>query len=348
MPRAVPVPLRLRLFELADQGRAAADIASALDLVPRTVRRLLAQRQRLAAEGFQPAYHRCGRQPQLCQQAIDLRREHPTWGVPYIRVVLEETTPTPLPSTRTLQRHLAHAGLQPAPAGRPPRSQRRRAQAPHEIWQLDGCERLPLRTLQEVSWVRLVDEYTGAFLGTRVFPLGSFQQVPAQQTQRFLREQFTLWGRPALLRVDNGTPWGASGGLPTALQMWAAGAGVDMHHNDACCPQQNGGIERSHGTNKRWAEPWLCDSDEQLQRRSDEAAVRQRERYPYRGGKSRLEVFPGLRHSGRPYDADWEGSNWSLELATVALAEAVEVRKVDQSGHVAFRLPERHGGRSLQ
>jgi len=172
MPRAIAVPLRLRLFELADQGQSAGDIADALGLDPRTVRRLLSQRQRLATEDFRPSYHRCGRKPQLCQEAIDLRREHPTWGAPYIRVVLEETAPTSLPSARTLQRHLLRADLQPAPAGRPPRAPRRRAQAPHEIWQMDGCERLLLRSQQEVSWVRVVDEYTGAFLGTRVFPPG--------------------------------------------------------------------------------------------------------------------------------------------------------------------------------
>jgi transposase InsO family protein len=182
--------------------------------------------------------------------------------------------------------------------------------------------------------------------GRAFSPLGSFQQVSAQETQRFLREQFTLWGRPALLRVDNGTPWGASGGLPTALVMWAAGADVDTHHNDPRRPQQNGVIERSHGTNKRWAEPWLCDSAKQLQQRTDEAAVRQRERYPYGKGKSRLEVFPALRHSGRPYKAGWEKSNWSLELALAALAEIVEVRQVDQSGHVSLYSRNVYVGRS--
>jgi hypothetical protein len=172
MPRAVPVPLRRRAFELADQGRTVADIACLLGLAPRTLRRLFAQRDRLQADGLQPAYSRCGRKPQVCQAAMDLRREHPTWGAPYIYVVLQESNTLPLPSTRTLQRHLRAANLQPAKAGRPPGRPRRRAQAPHEIWQMDACERIRLRDGQEVSWLRVVDEYTGAFLATRVFPPG--------------------------------------------------------------------------------------------------------------------------------------------------------------------------------
>jgi hypothetical protein len=167
-------------------------------------------------------------------------------------------------------------------------------------------------------------------------PLGSREQVPARETQRLLREAFGGYGRPALLRADNGTPWGASGGLPTALELWLAGCGVATHHNDPRRPEQNGCVERSHGTVKRWAEPWLCASAEQLQRRADEASRRQRESYPYRKKASRMEAFPSLRHSGREHGPRWEADSWSLEAALAALAEAVEKRQVDQNGCVSL------------
>ena len=170
MPSAVAVAVRKRLFELADQGLGSSDIADRLQLVPRTVRRLLAQRDQLQAAGYQPAYHRCGRKADICQQAIEQRRDHSTWGAPYIRVVLQESASMPLPSTRTLQRHLRQAGLQPAKAGRRPSQSRRRACVPHEVWQMDACEAVPLCDQREVSWLRLVDECSGAFLGARVFP----------------------------------------------------------------------------------------------------------------------------------------------------------------------------------
>jgi hypothetical protein len=182
--------------------------------------------------------------------------------------------------------------------------------------------------------------------GRAFSPLGSFQQVPSQQTQDFLREQFAIWGRPGLMRVDNGTPWGASGGLPTALVLWLAGLGVDTHHNDACRPQQNGVIEKSQGTNKRWAEPWHCDSAAQLQERSEQAARRQRESYPYRRGQSRLEIFPQLRHSRREYSAAWEEANWRLDLAEAVLAEVLEARRVDRCGCVSLYSRNVYVGKS--
>jgi transposase InsO family protein len=95
-----------------------------------------------------------------------------------------------------------------------------------------------------------------------------------------LRQAFARWGRPRRLRVDNGTPWGATDGLPTGLVLWLAGLGVGVDHNPACRPQDNGVVERSQGTGKNWAEPGQCDSAAQLQRGLDEADARQRERYP--------------------------------------------------------------------
>ena len=43
------------------------------------------------------------------------------------------------------------------------------AKGPHAVWQLDASERIPLATGDRVSWLRGVDEFTGAVLGTRVF-----------------------------------------------------------------------------------------------------------------------------------------------------------------------------------
>jgi hypothetical protein len=151
---------------LADQQLSSADIAEALRLSARTVRRLL----RLEPADLRPKYHHCGRKPRACPEALDLRQEHRFWGAPYIRVVLQEQVDGPWPSTRSLQRLFARAGLAPARPGRRPRAEGRRAREPHHTWQMDACERIRLRSEQEVSWLRLVDEYTGAFLATRVFP----------------------------------------------------------------------------------------------------------------------------------------------------------------------------------
>src|SRR5271165_1421794 len=152
MARAIAVPVRLVLCRRWQQGQTAADIANALALAPRTVRHLLRRlREGQLLEALTPAYDRSGwRRPwpnqELFRDALDLRRQHPGWGAGLIRVILHERWPSqPLPSTRTLQRWLARAGLGPAPQGRPPATQQSRASRAHEVWQMDAVEQIRLR-----------------------------------------------------------------------------------------------------------------------------------------------------------------------------------------------------------
>ena len=160
--------------------------------------------------------------------------------------------------------------------------------------------------------------------------------MPPALTPAFLREAFAARGRPEALRVDNGTPWVSTGGMPTALELWLAGLGVRLLRNPPRRPQHNGVVERSQGTGKSWAEPWQCQSAARLQARVDEADRRQRESYPFRQGRSRMQVYPELRHSGREYSRRWERSHWDMALARGALAEAVVGREVDQNGCVSL------------
>ena len=183
MPRPIPVPIRQAMFRLWQKGRSARQIAESLGLPCSTVRRLL-QRFRLhGTDGLSPDYWHPS-VPQAVpseplQTAMSLRREHPTWGAGLIRVqLLLEAPERPLPSERTFQRWFVRAGLSPAPAGRPPRSHLDRATAPHETWQMDAKEHIRIKTREEVSWLRLIDECSGAVLWTAVFPPRGLAEGP--------------------------------------------------------------------------------------------------------------------------------------------------------------------------
>jgi hypothetical protein len=151
-----------------------------------------------------------------------------------------------------------------------------------------------------------------------------------------LRRAFRRWGRPGRLRVDNGGPWGSTGDLPTDLALWLIGLGVGVDWNPPRTPQDNGVVERSQGTAKRWAEPSACSSPEQLQRRLERMDAIQRQEYPSLKGRSRLEAFPRLSHSGRAYTPAWEGAHWDLAAVFAALAGYAVPRRVDQSGKVSL------------
>ena len=167
-------------------------------------------------------------------------------------------------------------------------------------------------------------------------PRGRWSEVLPREVQAQLRQAFTRWGRPERLRVDNGAPWGSTGDLPTDLALWLIGLGVAVDWNPPRRPQDNGVVERSQGTAKRWAEPSACASAAELQRRLEEMDDVQRREYPSVRGRSRLEAFPMLAHSGRAYSRAWERKDWSLAAVTAHLAGYVVRRRVDRCGLVSL------------
>lgn len=154
--------------------------------------------------------------------------------------------------------------------------------------------------------------------------------------QDTLRQVFSKWGRPERFRVDNGTPWGSAGDWPTDLALWLIGLGIGMIWNPPRRPQDNGVVERSQGTGKRWGEPKTCRHPQELQERLDDMDRIQREVYPSIQGRSRWEAFPDLRHSTRTYSKAWEKRSWDLELVRGHLADYSVQRRVDSKGQVSL------------
>jgi hypothetical protein len=109
-----------------------------------------------------------------------------------------------------------------------------------------------------------------------------------------------------------------------------------MHWNNPRRPQENGVVERSQGTSNRWCEPWSRATPEEPQSRLERMDRLHRETYPYRDRLSRMEYFPGLRHSARPYDRDSEAGLWSWSRVTEHLSGYVLCRRVDQAGLVSL------------
>jgi transposase len=156
MPHPIPVPVRQVMFRLWQQGQAALQIATSLELPLSTVRRLLQRFRRRGIDGIPADYHHPAVSKtvpsEMMQTAVRLRQEHPTWGAGLIRVqLLQEDPEQPVPSERTLQRGFVRAGLSPAPAGRPPRTSLARATEPHETWQMDAKEHIRICNREEVS-----------------------------------------------------------------------------------------------------------------------------------------------------------------------------------------------------
>jgi transposase InsO family protein len=316
------------------------------------VQRLWTRFEQRGEDGLTPDYEHCGIQqvaatpPEMVEEICRTRRAHPRWGAEMIR--LELPSQTNVPCSRTVRRHLRKAGLNPALPGRPPLCDRPRvprAERPHQGWQMDAAEELRLRGQRRACWLRFVDECSGAFLSTTVFAEARWEQVSRHAIQTQFREAFCRWGLPERLRSDNGYPWGSAGDFPSELALWLIGLGVEMIWIPPGCPQQNGVVERAQGTGQKWAEPETCRNAAELQRRCDEMDRRQRERYPYHEGRSRWEVYPELRHSGRVYSRRWEQRHWDLSRVLDVVSQQVVKRHVDASGSVSLYHRTRYVGK---
>ena len=173
MPSPIPQPVREAVLRLSQQGYEVSQIAEALDVPVSTVYRLL-QRVRLGGpQALATEYRPATSAPpaDVLNAALALRRAHPTWGAVLIRIhLLEQIPDRPIPTDRTLQRWFLQFDLTAAPSGRRPRVSKARAATPHDTWQMDAKEHIKLKNHDEVSWLRLTDECSGAVLGTTVFP----------------------------------------------------------------------------------------------------------------------------------------------------------------------------------
>ena len=156
------------------------------------------------------------------------------------------------------------------------------------------------------------------------------------------------------MRLDNGLPWGSRvEHLPTGLALWLVGLGVSVLFNPPRTPQDNGVVERSNGTGQRWAEVRKCRQAAERQEKIDFADRIQREKLRRVQGKTRLEAFPGLTHSGRAYSLEWEEDNWDLNITEALLEGYAVLRKVSSQGQVTIyqrrvSLGKHHAGRQTR
>jgi transposase len=175
MPQPLPFPLRQELVRRHQQGEPLTAIAASMQVPYPTVRNWW-RRFRLQGElGLQTHYDRCGPQapkspPAFYQAALAMKREHPTWGAPLIRIELQRQFPEqPFPQARAMQRWFQAADLQPPRAKRPP-VERQRGREAHAVWQVDAKERLRLADGSGASVLTVTDEATGVLLGVVPFP----------------------------------------------------------------------------------------------------------------------------------------------------------------------------------
>ena len=245
------------------------------------------------------------------------------WGGRKIAHVMKREGATVVPATSTITEILRrHGKLEQRASEHPGPCQRFERAQPNELWQMDfkGNFALPRGRCHPLT---VIDDHSRYGLCTQA--CGNEQDAA---TRQHLVTVFRRYGLPDTMLMDNGSPWGDSGGGRfTAFAVWLMRLGVGVTHGRPYHPQTQGKDERLHRTMKaEIALDRLADLD-QCQRAFDSW----RHRYNHHRPHQAIDMaVPSERY--RPSDRTFPESLPPIEYGAGDI-----VRKVDRAGDISFR-----------
>lgn len=262
-------------------------------------------------------------QPQIEQQVVKLRREHPAWGARKLRRRLHNLGQSQLPSTSTITGILHRHGLIGAQDSQAATAfQRFERSEPNQLWQIDFKGHFALSQGRCHPLCALDDHSRYNVL----LAACSNEQQTTVQTQ--LIGAFRRYGLPDAVLWDNGSPWGGSGDEYTGLDVWLMRLAVRSAHGRPYHPQTQGKEERFHRTLQAEVISrggWSGCSDVQA------AFDRWRPIYNTQRPHDSLKLeTPVSRY--QPSQREYPES-----LPPIQYAVGVEVRRADQDGRMTYR-----------
>ena len=184
--------------------------------------------------------------PAIEAQVLAVRDAHPAWGARKIAHCLERDG-LQVPVISTVHEILRRNGrIIPPPGGAAQIYQRFEKEAPNQLWQMDFKGRMPLANGALCHPLTMIDDHSRYALC-----IGACANEQRLTVQQQLTNTFRRYGLPDALFVDNGSPWGDSGGSRwTSLRVWLLRLGVDVIYARPFHPQSRGKNERFHRTLK--------------------------------------------------------------------------------------------------
>lgn len=176
MGQAKSLEIRQQVVVLRKQGFTLLQISSELQLGLGTVKSIVKRYSTQGDLGLRTVYSNCGRRVdsshRIAYRLVRLMKYlHPTWGVPFIRSkILEKFPQVTLQGTRHYQHLLFKDSDKLPPPILPSPIRMDRSRIAHDVWQIDAKERFSLLNGQEVCYLTISDESTGALIGVRAFP----------------------------------------------------------------------------------------------------------------------------------------------------------------------------------
>jgi transposase-like protein len=284
----------------------------------------------------------------LVERAIALKRSHPHWGPANVKLELQEQlhlTAADLPSDARLAalfKSRCPEAVQPRRHTCYPEKPLATAHYPHQRWQTDAQEKVPLTSGEVATILNIRDEYSAVIIASRAFvtttPNG-WRKLTLAEVQTTVRAAFAEWGRPDELQTDHEVVYTGSpaADFPAVFSLWLLGLGVSHVTGRSRRPTDQAEGERTHRTvgDMAWKdEP--CATVAELQALLDRRRQRYNRHYPSHAahcqGQPPLTACPTARYSERPYREDVEWALFSMERVARQLAQRVWTRQVSDSG----------------
>lgn len=180
MGQAKDAQTRVRVIEDWQSGKSYAQISVTHNLGYNTVRNWCHRYKSEKELGLIPRYKQCGRRSQSTLAASFrlvrlISYLHPDWGMDYIVCRIKQRfTDLSLLSPRQYQRLIQRRNSKVPEPTVPKTASSDRAREPHDTWQIDAKERIPLTGADggEACFLNITDEKTSALLNTKAFSPG--------------------------------------------------------------------------------------------------------------------------------------------------------------------------------
>jgi transposase InsO family protein len=258
-------------------------------------------------------------------EVLRIREEsNNAWGGRKIARVMERRGLGHVPAVSTITEILRRHGKLEEPSREHPGPFKRfEKEQPNDLWQMDfkGHFALPQGRCHPLT---VLDDHSRYSLGLR-----ACRDEQDSTVRERLTALFRCYGLPFAMLMDNGAPWGDSGGQPfTRFAVWLMRLGIRVTHGRPYHPQTQGKDERFHRTLdhevlKRMS---FCDLAE-----CQIAFDRWRRIYNHERPHEALQLdTPGSRYRVSP-------RSFPETLPPIEYWPGDIVRKVDQAARISFK-----------
>jgi transposase InsO family protein len=329
--------VKLALVPGANKGELCRRFGISRSNGHKWLRRYLAEgRAGLAERSRRPHRSPTLTAPAVEAEVLRLReKSNNAWGGRKIAVVMRRESQVEVPAASTITEILRrHGKLVERAHEHPGPHQRFEHEQPNDLWQMDFKGYFAIKG-GRCHPLTVLDDHSRYSLG-----LEACRNEQDGTARECLERVFRRYGLPLRMLMDNGSPWGDSGGRPfTSFTIWLMRLGVGVIHGRPYHPQTQGKDERFHRTLKAEVLAGRSFADlEACQRAFDTWRHVYNHERPH---QALSYATPSERY--RP-----SSRSFPQQLPTIEYGPDDTVRKADQEGDIAFKTRRIRLGRAFR